>query len=137
MAPSASEAFASGGEGEGTIGWKIARAKRRELLRLFPPKYPNTIADHVTLRTRAAPDAPLPQENEGEVIGRADNGCGVDALAVRIGGTSERPDGGTYHITWSLEDGRDARESNDVLSAQGWVDLDEPVPVQLRPARWP
>jgi hypothetical protein len=137
MAPSASEAFASGGEGERTIGWKIKRAQRRELLRLFPPTYRNTIADHVTLRGKAAPDAPLPQENEGEVVGRADDGRGLEALAVRIGGTTDRPGGGTYHITWSLEDGRHARESNDVLAEQGWVDLDEPVPISLRPARWP
>ncbi len=135
--PSAEEAFASGGEGESTFGWKIARAQRRELLRRFPPTYPNIIADHVTLRTKAAPDAPLPQETEGEVIGRADNGRGVEALAVRIGGTSDRPGGGTYHITWSLEDGREARESNDVLAEQGWVALDTPVPIKLRPARWP
>jgi len=137
LAPSASEAFASGGEGESTIGWKIRRAQRRALLTLFPPKYPNTIADHVTLRGKASPDAPLPRENEGEVIGRADDGRGVEALAVRIAGTSDRPGGGTYHITWSLEDGREARESNDVLADSGWVELEEPVPIELSPARWP
>ena len=137
MPPSASEAFASGGEGESNFGWKIPRTQRRELLRRFPPAYRNTIADHVTLRTSASPDAPLPEENEGEVIGRADDGRGVEALAVRIGGTSDRPGGGTYHITWSLEDGREARESNDVLADSGWVDLDEPVAIELRPARWP
>jgi hypothetical protein len=137
MAPSAQDAFDAAGEGESVIGWKLKRAQRRALLSAFPPTYRNTIADHVTLRTGAASDAPLPQENEAEVIGRADDGRGVEALAVRLGGTSERPDGGTYHITWSLEDGREARESNDVLAGQGWVALDEPVPIRLQPARWP
>lgn len=137
MAPSAHQAYEAAGEGESTIGWKIKRAQRRALLKAFPPKYRNTIADHVTLRTGAAPDAPLPQENEAEIVGRADDGRGVEALAVRLGGTSERPDGGTYHITWSLEDGREAVESNDELGKQGFVELDEPVPIVLQPARWP
>ena len=33
---------------------------------------------------------------------------------------TDRPDGSTYHITWSLGPGRKARESNDVLRDQGW-----------------
>ncbi len=40
---------------------------------------------------------------------------GVEAMVVAIDGTTDRPDGSTYHITWSLGDGRRARESNDVL----------------------
>ena len=136
MPPSASEAAASAGSGESTIGWKLVRADRRALLARFPPVYRNVVADHVTL-ARAAEDAALPQENEAEVVGRTDDGRGVEALAVRLGGTTERSDGGTYHITWSLEPGREARESNDVLAAQGWVALEAPIRVTLRPARWP
>ena len=136
MAPSASEAAAKAGSGEGTIGWKLVRADRRALLGRFPPTYRNVVADHVTL-AKADEDAPLPQENQAEVVGRADDGRGVEALAVRLGGTTERPDGGTYHITWSLEPGREARESNDVLAAQGWVALDAPIRVMLQPTRWP
>jgi hypothetical protein len=43
-------------------------------------------------------------------VGEADDGAGVQALVVRIGGTTERPDGAIYHITWSLAEGREARE---------------------------
>lgn len=136
MAPSTPEAAAKAGDGEGTIGWKLVRADRRALLRRFPPVYRNVVADHVTL-AKAAENAPLPPESEAEVVGRTDDERGVEALAVRLGGTTERPDGGTYHVTWSLEPGREARESNDVLAAQGWVALDEPITVTLRPARWP
>jgi hypothetical protein len=137
MAPSAQEAAAQAGSGDGTIGWKLDRGERAKLLERFPPRYRNADADHVTLRTKAARDAPLPQENAGEMIGRADDGRGVEAMVVRIAGTTDRPGGGTYHITWSLDDGRRAQESNDVLAAQGWVELGEPVPVTLQPARWP
>jgi hypothetical protein len=57
-------------------------------------------------------------------------------MVVRIGGTTDRPDGSTYHITWSLEDGRRAKESNDVLAARQWVMFDLPMPVKLKPARF-
>jgi hypothetical protein len=137
MAPSAEQAAAKADGGGGVIGWMLDRRERAELLERFPPKYRNQIADHVTLAVKAAKDAPLPQENEGEIIGRADDGRGVEAMVVRIAGTSDRPDGSIYHITWSLEDGRRAKESNDVIAAQGWVEMDEPVPVTLQPARWP
>ena len=137
MAPSAAEAAAQAGSGDSVIGWKLDPEQRRELLQQFPPRFGNVVADHVTLAARAAADAPLPQENEGEIIGRADDGEGVEAMVVAIAGTTDRPDGSTYHITWSLADGREAKESNDVIAARGWERFDLPMPVRLEPARWP
>ncbi len=67
----------------------------------------------------------------------ADDGQGVEALAVAIGGTTDRPGGGTYHITWSLGPGRKAQESNHVLAAGGWTPFDLPMPVKLIPSCWP
>ena len=81
-------------------------------------------------------DAPLPEAAVGEIIGRADDGEGVEALVVSIDGSTDRPGGGTYHITWSLAEGREARESNDVIDKEGWADLDLPVPVTLHPAEF-
>ena len=134
MAPSAPEAAAEAGRGKTVIGWKLDRDQRRELLQQFPPKFRNVVADHVTLQSNAADDAPLPQETEGEIVGRADDGRGVEAMIVSIGGTTDRPDGSTYHITWSLEDGRAARESNAMLASQKWEMFDLPMPVRLEPA---
>src|SRR5919107_332704 len=58
---------------------------------------------------------------KGVVVGVADDGAGVQALVVEIGGTTRRPDGSTYHVTWSLGPGRRAVESNDVIRACGWT----------------
>jgi hypothetical protein len=121
---------------EEMIGWKLERGQRGELLQQFPPHYPNVDADHVTLE-RAPTDAPLPEEAEAEIVGRADDGVGVEAMVVRLNGTTDRPDGSTYHITWSLAEGREAKESNDVIAARGWTALDLSMPVMLTPARWP
>jgi hypothetical protein len=57
-------------------------------------------------------------------------------MVVTIDGTTDRPDGSTYHITWSLGPGRKARESNDVLKERDWEELDHPIPVKLGPARF-
>lgn len=117
------------------IGWLLDVEQRKELLQQFPPRYAQTIAHHVTLQTRAHGQADLPRDTHGEIIGRADDGEGVEALVVRIGGTTDRPDGSTYHITWSLEPGRKAKESNQVIRQHGWTDFDLPMPVRLRPAQ--
>ena len=134
--PSASEAAARAGRGDVVIGWKLHRDQRRELLQRFPPTFAQAVADHVTLAAGAAPDAPLPQESHGQIVGRAEDGEGVEAMVVAIDGTTDRPGGGTYHITWSLGEGRKAVESNDVIAANGWADFDVPIPVTLRPARF-
>jgi hypothetical protein len=120
-----------------TVGWKVDREQRKELLQQFPPRYRNVVADHVTLKSKLPKDSPLPAEAIAEIVGRADDGRGVEAMAVRLDGTTDRPDGSSYHITWSLEEGREAVESNDVLASEEWTMFDLPMPVKLIPARWP
>ena len=135
MAPSAKQAHDRAGNGQSIIGWKLDPSQRKELLQQFPPKFDNVIADHVTLTARASEQASLPEETLGEIVGRIDDGRGVEAMVVRIDGTTDRPDGSTYHITWSLADGRRAKESNDVLAARPWQPFDLPMPIQLVPSR--
>jgi hypothetical protein len=121
----------------GTVtGWKLPEVERELLLRRFPPKYENVVADHVTLRVGATPDTPLPARPEAQVVGRADDGSSLECLVVELDGTVDRPDGSTYHITWSLGPNRKPRESNDVLREQGWEFIEAPIPVELTPARF-
>jgi hypothetical protein len=119
------------------IGWKLDRRQREELLERFPPLYPDAIADHVTLKTNSEHD-PLPAEVNSQIVGRADDGDSLECLVVTIDGTTDRPDGSTFHITWSLDKskGREARESNDILKKRGWSRFAEALPVKLEPARF-
>ncbi|MDB5451545.1 MAG: hypothetical protein JWO33_123 [Caulobacteraceae bacterium] len=114
-------------------GWLLDLRDRERLLRLIPPRYPDVVAEHVTLKfgdTTARPRT----ETYGEVVGMADDGKGVQALVVAIGydGT-HRPDGGTFHITWSLGPGRTAVESNNVIHDQGWTPFPAALAVRLEP----
>ena len=84
-----------------------------------------------------AHETPLPDHVVAQAVGRVDDRRGVEALVVSLEGATDRPDGSTYHITWSLGDGRRARESNDVIRNCGWERFDLPMPVQLAPGRWP
>ena len=66
---------------------------------------PRSIADHVTLRVGATARTPLPRKAEARIVGRADDGDSLECLVVELDGTTDRPDGSTYHITWSLGPG--------------------------------
>ncbi|WP_411338910.1 hypothetical protein V6U71_13310 [Sphingopyxis sp. J-6] len=117
-------------------GWKLPPAERDQLIERFEPRYAELVADHVTLRFGTAEDTPLPAAHAGEIVGEVDDGAGVQALVVRIGGTTDRGDGSHYHITWSLGPGREAKESNDVLAATKWQRVHPPIAIALAPARW-
>jgi hypothetical protein len=116
-----------------TTGWKLDHAQREALLAAHPPRYDNAVADHVTLSINSTelPSAVF----EARIIGHADDGKGVEAFVVAIDGSTERPDGGTWHITWSLAEGRAAKESNQVLADLGWTDVPHTA-LTLTPALW-
>ena len=117
------------------IGWLLAEDDRERLLEQFKPKYEKTVAHHVTLQTNAERE-PEPREVKASIVGRTDDESGVEAMVVTIDGSTDRPDGSTYHITWSLGSHRKARESNDVLHDRGWEPLPAPIDVTLEPARF-
>ena len=133
---SAKQAHRQAKPGTSVIGWRLDRDERRGLLERFLPKYPEAVADHITLSARVAADSLLPEDDQAEIVGRADDGYGVEAMVVRIAGATDRPDGSTYHITWSLAAGRQAKESNDVIACYGWEPIEPPVPIVLKPERF-
>lgn len=135
--PTATHAYHCAQPGDHVIGWKVGDADRLALLARLPPRYAQVMADHVTLRAHVAADAELPPAARALIIGHVDDGAGVEALVVQIEGSTGRPDGRTYHLTWSLGPGRTAIESNQAIARQGWTAMAAPLPVNLQPARFP
>ena len=117
------------------LGWKLDRHERDALLQRFPPAYEVVVCDHVTLKFGDRRPFP-PDCARAEIVGFANDREGVQAAIVEIDGSSVRPDGGVYHITWSLASGRKAKESNDVIARLGWAPLPVAVSVNLQPASW-
>ncbi len=116
------------------IGWILDEGERSKLLERYPPRYATTVAHHVTLATQGERRA-LPNPVSAAIVGHTDDCLGVEAMVVTIDGDTARPDGSTFHITWSLGDGRRARESNDLLK-RGWARFDEPIAIRTVPARF-
>lgn len=112
-------------------GWKVLEPERLlATLRSdgLAPRHAITDLEHVTY---LFPDDEFaPPVTSARIVGWASDD-GLDVLAVEVDGTTERPDGGVFHITYSLDEGREARESNDLL-AGGWEPIG-PYPLHLGP----
>jgi hypothetical protein len=117
------------------IGWLLSKGDRERLLGLVPPRYAQPVAHHVTLKPDATSEERAPPVREAAVVGVSDDGVGVQALVVELDGRTARPDGGVYHITWSLEPSRRAVESNAVIATHGWAPMD-PMSIDLTPGRF-
>lgn len=120
----------------------LTEASRERLATMFPPKYPEWVGHHVTHRfgvprRESKWSGPLlvhpygnfvmPERGEGVfgetgvfVIGYAEED-GIEALVCTVDGGSKRPDGGTYHITWSLDraKGKKPVDSNGLIARIG------------------
>ncbi len=94
-------------------GYLLTEKTRKTLLAQFPATYSNVVAHHITEKFGVPGDtAPPAAPKSVAVVGYIDSGDGVEGLLVEINGSSDRPGGGKYHITWSLADGRKAVETN-------------------------
>ena len=117
-------------------GWLLPEKDRVELLSRFPPVYDDVIAHHVTLIMGIDE---LPTTTTGTVVGIVDDGMGCQVLVVAIDGSTDRWDGSTYHITWSLDRdvyNRKPVHSMAVLKEFGWEPV-WPVEIKLIPTVFP
>jgi hypothetical protein len=83
----------------------VVNSQTRAMLQdKFPPKYKDFIGHHITIKFGVPADTTLPsQQYDTTVVGYADDGKGIEALVVSVNGDTRRPDGRTYHITWSID----------------------------------
>lgn len=110
----------------------LDEGSRSRLKALFPPQW-DFIGHHITVKYGVPPDYPLPEGKDFRVVGYAVEE-GLECLVVAVDGTTERPGGGTYHITWSLDKraGKKPAMSN-ILLRNGWDGVEE-LDIKATPA---
>ena len=109
---------------EGYNAYVLDGQSRTKLAQRFPPKYPDWIGHHITVDFGVPKDPSLPYGDVADikVIGYAEDD-GIEALVVAVNGEAERPDGKTYHITWSLDrsKGRKPVDSKKLIADKGFT----------------
>ncbi|GAA3879303.1 hypothetical protein [Tessaracoccus defluvii] len=112
----------------------VDEISRARLLELIPPRYPDVIAHHITVQFDVPRDAAPPDPPSSVcVTGIADDGHAVQGLRVAIDGSSVRPDGRIYHITWSIDRSKGARPVDTNLVMSLTTEL-APIDIAVTPA---
>lgn len=116
----------------GYLAYELDSASRAQLLEVFPPRFPDVIAHHITIQYGVAKpaDDQLGERVSINVVGHAEDDS-LEALVVEVLGRMERPDGKTYHCTWSLDrsKGRKPVQSNGLIKAAGFELVERPITV--------
>lgn len=100
----------------------LTKEAHKTLLKHCPPIHPEVVGHHVT---HAFPDqAPPPDLSSIKVIGIAQNDR-IECVVVEVNGQKDRPQGGIYHITLSLNRDLGAKpvHSNRLLK-KGWKEIE-------------
>lgn len=106
----------------------LSDESRKKLAERYPPKYSKFVGHHVTEQFGVKTGTETPEQADIEVVGYIDSQDGLEALVVAVNGSDQRPDGGTYHITWSLDpDKYSPKDSNMLIKVAGY----DPVPTSI------
>jgi hypothetical protein len=112
----------------------VVNAVDRHALSLqFPPKFSSWVGDHVTHVFGTSPTGDhYGTEKVVHLVGHMCNPAGLEAFVVSVDGGTTRPDGKTYHLTWSLD--RDAGfrpvNSNTLVTTGQVVPINPPIPIR-------
>jgi len=87
-------------------GYKLTKESRAKLREVYPPSNPTWLGHHITEKYGVPADYPPPKKPSNVfVIGLLEDE-GIEGFLVSIDGSTIRPSGGKYHITWSIDEGK-------------------------------
>ena len=122
---------------KGISAYILDSMARKVLASKFPPKFAKFIGHHVTHQFGASDKDPLPPGSQFQVVGYATAEDGLEALVIAIDGNVKRPDGSTYHITWSIDPSQyKPKDSNAVIKENGYTEVD-PIEIKMEPVFLP
>ncbi len=105
---------------EGYLAYEVPEHARQDLVKKYPPKFPEFIAHHIT-KEFGVPQSTPEETARIKLIGYAEED-GLEVLVVEVNGSRRRDDGAIYHITWSLDrsKGKKPVMSNDLIRKGDW-----------------
>lgn len=118
---------------ENYTAYVLDQTSRDVLSQRFPPKYGDFVGHHVTVQFGVPADSEPPAPAALKVVGYVDSGDGLEALVVTVNGTSERPDGKIYHITWSLDRSKYKPVDSNALLASKRFTIVRAIPIATKP----
>lgn len=118
---------------KGYNGYLIPPNEKANLIRIFRPSFEKIYLHHITHEFGITEKLP-PNYTEAVVVGLAKNENGIEALVVKIGNSTKRPDGKTYHITMSLIPGKfKPNDSNKLIAELGYQEV-SPIIITVEPS---
>jgi hypothetical protein len=123
---------------KGYNGYGLTDYGKNVLLDSINPLFRKVIAHHVTNEFDIDTQLPRPASTVNVIAVAANDR--IQAAIVEVHGSTVRPDGGTFHITISLDPtcGTKPVDSNDLIADKAnWKMLDEPFTVQVITSFWP
>lgn len=82
-------------------GYLISEESRKKLAELYPPTFNTYLGHHITLEFNPKEPIEPEQPSTVQVIGYAKDDKN-EGFLVEVDGTINRPAGGKFHITWSI-----------------------------------
>lgn len=109
-------------------GYELTSSSRDLLHRLYPPTNPTWLGHHITELFGVSDDEPAPDAPQSVYAVGYINVDGIDGFVVEVDGSSKRPDGKVYHITWSINKSKGIKpmHTNNVVHKAAPID-----PIQL------
>lgn len=106
------------------LAFVLDEKSRNKLLKAFPPQFEKVICHHVTIQFNGVDEDTFNKfkgMTRAMVVGAISDDS-LEALVVQFGGTTDREDGSTYHITLSLDSTkRKPVDSNTLLKSTAWT----------------
>ena len=117
------------------LAFKLSEGSKQNLKDLYPPKFSKVYCDHITVAFNLTEELYIQltsQYAEAKllVIGYAFNGESLECFVVSVDGSTNRPDGDTFHITHSLSAPSAPKDSNALIKSVGYKTLNRFMPIQ-------
>ena len=86
----------------------------------YPPSFREVAGKHITVQFGVPSDHPLAEAERFAIVGHGTDGA-IEAFVVEVDGSTQRPDGKLYHLTWSYDPAtRKAKDSGAMLAKYGF-----------------